>query len=120
MLIGVVAKTECNVLEPAECLLFDTTLLAERDILTANEFVELDSVVRWLALTVCCKDKEGDLVFDPFTGSGTTAVAAKELNRAFVGAELEEEFAGLAARRVAAIERGSLLRAISEQYWTET
>ncbi len=61
---------------------------------------------------------EGDLVFDPFSGSGTTAVAAKELNRAFVGAELEEEFAELAARRVAATERGSLSREISEQFWS--
>ena len=30
---------------------------------------------------------EGDLVFDPFCGSGTMAVAAKELNRFFVGAD---------------------------------
>ena len=61
--------------------------------------------------------REGDLAFDPFTGSGTTAVAAKELNRAFVGAELEEEFAELAARRVAATGRESLLREISKQFW---
>lgn len=60
---------------------------------------------------------EGDFVFDPFSGSGTTAVAAKELNRSFVGAELNEEFAELAARRVAATRRGSLLREISEQFW---
>jgi site-specific DNA-methyltransferase (adenine-specific) len=61
---------------------------------------------------------EGDLVFDPFCGSGTTAVAAKELNRGFVGTGLEEEeFAGLAAQRIAATERGSLLRKISEQFW---
>ncbi len=62
--------------------------------------------------------REGDLVFDPFCGSGTTAVAAKELNRAFVGAELEEEYAGLAARRIAVTERGNLLREISEQFWS--
>jgi site-specific DNA-methyltransferase (adenine-specific) len=60
---------------------------------------------------------DGDLVFDPFCGSGTTAVAAKELNHAFVGAELEEEFAKLAARRIRATRRGSLLREISEQFW---
>jgi site-specific DNA-methyltransferase (adenine-specific) len=61
---------------------------------------------------------EGDLVFDPFCGSGTTGVAAKELNRTFVGAELEEKFAELAGRRIRATERGSLLREISEQFWT--
>lgn len=35
----------------------------------------------------------------------------------FVGAELEEEFAKLAARRIGVTERGSLLREISEQFW---
>ncbi len=64
------------------------------------------------ALLACTR--EGGLVFDPFSGSGTTAVAAKELNRFFVGAELEEKFAGLAARSIAATERGSVLRDISE------
>jgi hypothetical protein len=61
---------------------------------------------------------EEDLVFDPFSDSGTTAVAATEPNRAFVGAELKGEFAGgLATRRVAANGRGSLLCEISEQVW---
>ena len=60
---------------------------------------------------------ERDLVFDPFSGSGTMAVASKELNRAFLGAELEGEYAGLAARRMAATGRDSLLHEISEQVW---
>jgi site-specific DNA-methyltransferase (adenine-specific) len=55
---------------------------------------------------------EGELVLDPFTGSGTTAVAAKQLDRFFVGAELEGEFCELAARRIAAAERGGVLREI--------
>jgi len=57
--------------------------------------------------------REGDLVFDPFCGSGTTAVAAKELGRFFVGADLEEEYCELAARRIKAAVRGSVLREIS-------
>jgi site-specific DNA-methyltransferase (adenine-specific) len=65
------------------------------------------------ALVACTR--EGDLVFDPFAGSGTTAVAAKELNRSFVGAELERGYAGLAARRIAAAERGSVLREIPDR-----
>ena len=63
------------------------------------------------ALVACTR--EGDLVFDPFTGSGTTAVAAKELNRSFVGAELEGGFCELAARRIVAAERGGVLQEIS-------
>jgi site-specific DNA-methyltransferase (adenine-specific) len=74
--------------------------------------------LRLLRRALLASTREGDLVFDPFCGSGTTAVAAKELNRFFVGAELEEEFAELAARRVAATRRGSLLREISEQFWS--
>jgi site-specific DNA-methyltransferase (adenine-specific) len=56
--------------------------------------------------------REGDLVFDPFCGSGTTAVAAKELDRFFVGAELERGFCELAARRIGATERSGVLRVI--------
>jgi site-specific DNA-methyltransferase (adenine-specific) len=48
------------------------------------------------ALVACTR--EGDLVFDLFCGSGTTAVAAKELDRSSVGAEREEEYARLAGR----------------------
>ncbi len=73
--------------------------------------------LRLVRRALLASTREGDLVFDPFTGSGTTAVAAKELNRFFVGAEMEEEFAELAARRVAATERGSVLRGISGQPW---
>ena len=74
--------------------------------------------LRLVRRALLASTKEGDLVFDPFCGSGTTAVAAKELNRAFVGAELEEEFAKLAARRIAAVKRGRVLGIILEQSWT--
>ncbi len=60
--------------------------------------------------------QEDALVFDPFAGSGTTAVAAKELNRTFVGAELEENFCELASRRIRAAERGGVLRGIFGQH----
>ena len=73
--------------------------------------------MRLLRRALLASTREGDLVFDPFCGSGTTAVAVKELNRAFVGAELEEEFVKLAARRIGVTERGSLLPEISEQFW---
>lgn len=35
---------------------------------------------------------EGDVVLDPFIGSGTTAIAARVLNRAYVGIELQDEY----------------------------
>lgn len=44
----------------------------------------------------------GDLIFDPFMGSGTTGVAALQNSRKFCGIELEEEFFELANKRLAA------------------
>jgi DNA modification methylase len=44
--------------------------------------------------------KEGDCVLDPFAGSGTTCVTAKELNRSFIGIELKEEYYRLASSKV--------------------
>ena len=35
---------------------------------------------------------EGDLVFDPFMGSGTTAIAAIKLNRNYIGIEKNEDY----------------------------
>ena len=44
--------------------------------------------------------KEGDVVLDPFVGSGTTAMACRELNRRCIGIEIKEEYAEIARRRV--------------------
>lgn len=42
----------------------------------------------------------GDLVLDPFMGSGTTGVAAVDLGRRFIGIDIEEEYANLALKRI--------------------
>ena len=41
-----------------------------------------------------------DLILDPFIGSGTTAIAAKNLNRNFVGYEIEQEYINIANNRL--------------------
>jgi site-specific DNA-methyltransferase (adenine-specific) len=43
----------------------------------------------------------GDLILDPFLGSGTVAVTAKEMGRHFIGFEVVEEYFSFAARRIA-------------------
>ncbi len=43
---------------------------------------------------------EGDVVFDPFMGSGTSGVAAKNLNRKFIGCEANDEYFNLAENRI--------------------
>jgi len=42
----------------------------------------------------------GDIVFDPFMGSGTTGVACKNLNRNFIGIELDEQYFKIAQARL--------------------
>ena len=42
----------------------------------------------------------GDLVFDPFMGSGTTGVACKNLNRHFIGIELDPKYFEIAEQRI--------------------
>ena len=44
--------------------------------------------------------EEGDLILDPFMGSGTTAVAAKSLNRDYIGCELNHDYGKLIMKRI--------------------
>jgi len=53
-----------------------------------------------LAKIILASSREGDLVFDPFLGSGTTSVVAKKLGRRYVGVEIDEVFSCLAEKRL--------------------
>lgn len=44
--------------------------------------------------------KEGDIVLDPFLGSGTTCYVAKRLNRKYIGIEKEEKYFNIAIKRI--------------------
>lgn len=43
---------------------------------------------------------EGDLILDPFMGTGTTGVSCVRLNRDFIGIEIKEEYFNIAKERV--------------------
>lgn len=53
-----------------------------------------------IAKLVLASSKQGDLVFDPFMGSGTTCVVAKKLGRKYLGCEINEEYCLWAAKRI--------------------
>ncbi len=55
-----------------------------------------------------CTNK-GDLVLDPFTGSGTTLAVAKKLNRNYLGTELSKEYATESKKRLENIKPGDPL-----------
>ncbi|MEB3233719.1 MAG: DNA methyltransferase [Leptolyngbyaceae bacterium] len=53
-----------------------------------------------IAKLILASSDPGDIVFDPFLGSGTTAVVAKKLGRKFTGIELNQEYSCWALKRL--------------------
>lgn len=52
------------------------------------------------AKLILASSKPGDVIFDPFLGSGTSSVVAKKLGRNYVGIELNEEYCLYAEKRL--------------------
>lgn len=51
-----------------------------------------DHIISW--------SKEGNLIYDPFMGSGTTAYVAKQLNRQWIGSEISSEYCEMIDKRL--------------------
>jgi len=60
-----------------------------------------DHIISW--------SNEGDTVLDPFMGSGTTGVACVNLDRNFIGIELDPEYFNIAKERIEAADSGNTL-----------
>lgn len=54
---------------------------------------------------ILASTQEGDVVLDPFSGSGTTGVVANKLGRKFIGIENEKEYVELMVRRIQKIDK---------------
>jgi len=66
--------------------------------------------IKLLERIILASSNEGDIVLDPFFGSGTTGVVAKKLGRNFIGIEQNPEYVKLARRRLQEIPENLFVR----------
>ncbi|MBE6348148.1 MAG: site-specific DNA-methyltransferase [Spirochaetaceae bacterium] len=71
------------------------------------------------AKLILASSKEGDVVFDPFLGSGTTSVVAKKLNRKYCGIELNEEYCLWAEKRLKIADTDKSIQGYSDGVFWE-
>lgn len=67
---------------------------------TGNEIHPTQKPVMAILPLIMAYSEKGDIVLDPFAGSGTTAVASQELGRRYIGIELDPTYAAKAQDRV--------------------
>lgn len=72
-----------------------------------------------LAKVILASTNKGDIIFDPFAGSGTTSVVAKKLERQYVGVELDREYACLAEKRLELAENNKVIQGYHDEVFWE-
>ena len=72
-----------------------------------------------LAKLILASTNEGDLILDPFLGSGTSAVTARKLGRRFTGIEIDKRYLLLAAKRLEIAEREPGIQGFEEGVFWE-
>ena len=60
-----------------------------------------------IAKIILASSSEGNIIFDPFLGSGTTSVVAKKLNRKYLGVEMEAQYCIWAEQRLEQAENNT-------------
>jgi site-specific DNA-methyltransferase (adenine-specific) len=72
-----------------------------------------------IAKLILASSQEGDFIFDPFVGSGTSCVVAKKLNRKYCGIEKELEYSEYAIKRLAAAGRDNSIQGYKDGFFWE-
>ncbi len=72
-----------------------------------------------LAKIILASTRPGDLVFDPFLGSGTTSVVAKKLGRRYTGVEIDLTYACWAEKRLARVEQDPTIQGYADGVFWE-
>ena len=72
-----------------------------------------------MAKLILASSNEGDVVLDPFAGSGTTCVVAKKLRRHFCGIEVNEEYCLWAQKRLQLAEQDASIQGYSDGVFWE-
>lgn len=72
-----------------------------------------------IAKLILASSKPGDVIFDPFVGSGTTCVVAKKLDRHYLGIEIDDEYCLWGAKRLLNAKLDSDIQGYSGGYFWE-
>ncbi len=72
-----------------------------------------------IAKLILASSREGDLVFDPFLGSGTTSVTAKKLGRRYLGIEIDPFYAAAAEKRLLLSEENKSIQGYDDGVFWE-
>ena len=72
-----------------------------------------------LAKLILASSNEGDVVFDPFLGSGSTSVTAKKLNRHYAGVEINEQYCIWAEKRLEMAETDPSIQGFTDGVFWE-
>ena len=70
-----------------------------------------------IAKLILASSNEGDCIFDPFAGSGTSCVVAKKLKRAYIGIEIDQEYACVSQKRLNNICNNSIQGYTDGVFW---
>jgi site-specific DNA-methyltransferase (adenine-specific) len=77
-----------------------TTLLKVPNIKRGTKLHPTEKPVDLMKVLIENSSNEGDLILDPFMGAGSTALACKELNRNFIGFEIDKHYHSIAEKRL--------------------